>query len=166
MKSLGRASPYQADHTRPTHVQYPKSIHLQSFRQRAGYLSHRHDWVKALCLVATDDAKGLHRAIDRVYSYVPQQWCWAHKLRNSQSRGLRGGDLDEMLPFLDCPKIHRKKANTTNAIERAFREVRRKTRPMSCFQSSASVDRIVYGAIGHRNKTWDDNSLRGHTHFS
>ncbi len=75
-------------------------------------------------------------------------------------------DLEELLPFLDCPKTHWKKVRTTNAIERAFREVRRRTRPMSCFQNSASVDRIIYGVITHLNKTWEDKPLSEFTHFS
>ncbi len=75
-------------------------------------------------------------------------------------------DLDELLPFLDCPKPHWKKVRTTNAIERAFREVRRRTRPMSCFQNSASVDRIIYGVINHLNKSWEGKPLREFTHNS
>jgi transposase-like protein len=75
-------------------------------------------------------------------------------------------DLDELLPFLDCPKGHWKKVRTTNAIERAFREVRRRTRPMSCFQNSASVDRIIFGVISHLNKAWEAKPLPQFTHFS
>jgi len=76
-----------------------------------------------------------------------------------------GKDLDELLPFLNCPQAHWKKVRTTNAIERAFREVRRRTRPMSCFQNSASVDRIIYGVISHLNKTWKARPLPEFTHF-
>lgn len=54
-------------------------------------------------------------------------------------------DLEELLSFLECPLAHHRKVRTTNAIERAFREVRRRTRPMSCFNNPASVNRIVYG---------------------
>jgi len=75
-------------------------------------------------------------------------------------------DLDELLSFLDCPKEHWKKVRTTNAIERAFREVRRRTRPMSCFQNFASVDRIIFGVISHLNKTWKDKPLPQFTHSS
>ena len=47
-----------------------------------------------------------------------------------QTRAVRciEDDLDELLPFLDCPQAHWRKVRTTNAIERAFREVRRRTR--------------------------------------
>lgn len=75
-------------------------------------------------------------------------------------------DLDELLNFLDCPESHRIKVRTTNAIERSFREVRRRTRTMSCFQNSASVDRIIFGIISHLNNSWKDKPLNEFTHFS
>jgi putative transposase len=73
-------------------------------------------------------------------------------------------DLDELLTFLDSPLEHWRKIRTTNVIERAFREIRRRTRPMSCFQNSDSVDRIIYGVIAHLNKSWKDKPLLESTH--
>jgi putative transposase len=73
-------------------------------------------------------------------------------------------DLEELLTFLSCPKDHWRKVRTTNVIERAFREVRRRTRPMSCFQNSASVDRIIYGVVSHLNRNWEEKPLREFTH--
>jgi len=75
-------------------------------------------------------------------------------------------DLDELLPFLECPSNHWRKVRTTNAIERAFREVRRRTRPMSCFQNPASVDRIIYAVINHLNSSWREKPLPQFTHFA
>lgn len=68
-------------------------------------------------------------------------------------------DLDELLSFMDCPAAHRIKVRTTNAIERAFREVRRRTRTMSCFTNGNSVDRIIYGVISHLNNNWKEKLL-------
>lgn len=68
-------------------------------------------------------------------------------------------DLDELLSFLDMPREHRVKVRTTNVIERSFREVRRRTRPISCFTNTASVDRIIYGVISHLNKNWKEKPL-------
>jgi transposase-like protein len=70
-----------------------------------------------------------------------------------------GKDLDELLNFLDMPLAHRIKVRTTNAIERSFREVRRRTRPISCFTNTGSVERIVFGVISHLNKGWKDKLL-------
>ncbi|MBM4463419.1 MAG: hypothetical protein FJ012_11530, partial [Chloroflexi bacterium] len=75
-------------------------------------------------------------------------------------------DLDELLNFLKCPRDHWRKIRTTNAIERAFREVRRRTRPMSCFQNPESVDRIIYGITNHLNSTWKEKPIPQFTHFS
>lgn len=70
-----------------------------------------------------------------------------------------GKDLEELLNFFDMPLDHRIRVRTTNVIERAFREVRRRTRPMSCFTNSQSVDRIIYGIISHLNYSWMDKPL-------
>lgn len=75
-------------------------------------------------------------------------------------------DLDELLNFLDSHPAHRKKVRTTNAIERAFREVRRRTRTMSCFNNGQSVERIIFGVISHLNKNWKDKPLSEFTQDS
>jgi len=67
-----------------------------------------------------------------------------------------GKDLDELLNFFDMPSDHWIKVRTTNVIERSFREVRRRIRPMSCFTNSRSVDRIIYGVINHLNESWEE----------
>ena len=64
-------------------------------------------------------------------------------------------DLDNLLSFFNVPESHWKKVRTTNVIERAFREVRRRTRPMSSFSNLQSCDRIVYGVISHLNSSWE-----------
>lgn len=72
-------------------------------------------------------------------------------------------DLDELLNFFDVPVEHRIKVRTTNIIERAFREVRRRVRPMSCFTNSRSVDRIIFGVINHLNTVWKEKPLKEFT---
>ena len=61
-------------------------------------------------------------------------------------------DLDSLLSFFSCPEFLWKKLRTTNIIERVFREVRRRTRPMSTFNNLASVERIIF-AIFHRQNS-------------
>lgn len=63
-------------------------------------------------------------------------------------------DLEQLLAFFSCPKADWRTVRTTNAIERSFREVRRRTRPMSCFQNNASCERIIYAVISHLNQRW------------
>lgn len=93
---------------------------------------------------------------------------WASKWRAVAPRAVAclEDDLEELVSFLDRPREHWKKIRTTNVIERAFREVRRRTRPMSCFQNPASVDRIIYGVITHLNQTWKEKPLCEFTHLS
>jgi len=158
---------------------------------------------KSCRLITTDGCAGLHKALETVYPYIPEQRCWVHKLRNVSNKirrrhqkeclaGARliylakhrkeaiakykawkaawyslypeavdclGKDLDELLSFFDAPLAHRVKVRTTNVIERAFREVRRRVRPMTCFTNAASVDRIIYGVISHLNQSWKDKPL-------
>jgi transposase-like protein len=50
-------------------------------------------------------------------------------------------DLDDLLTCFRYPTIEQRKAvRTTNAIERRFREVRRRTRPMGTFQDKTSME--------------------------
>ena len=72
-------------------------------------------------------------------------------------------DLEQLLSFFDVPEGHWKKVRTTNVIERAFREVRRRTRPISSFTNPASCERIVFGVISHLNRSWERKPLREFT---
>lgn len=63
-------------------------------------------------------------------------------------------DLNEMLNFLDSPKEHWRRIRTTNVIERVFREVRRRIRPMNCFKNDASCERILYAIFFYMNRRW------------
>jgi len=75
-------------------------------------------------------------------------------------------DIEELLNFYSCPKEMRIKLRTTNVIERAFREVRRRTRPMTCFNNSQSIERIVYAVLNHLNSQWGLKPLKEFTHKS
>jgi putative transposase len=72
-------------------------------------------------------------------------------------------DLEDLRSFCALPQAHWRKIRTTNIIERAFREVRRRTRPMSSFTNPASCDRIVFGVISHLNRSWERKPLREFT---
>lgn len=159
---------------------------------------------KNLKVITVDGGKGLHRALEIVYPFIPIQLCWVHKLRNVSKRiskkyrilamkevkkiylannkkqaiqvfkdwGKKWNryipdavkcletDIDRLLPFFDCPKNHRIKIRTTNAIERCFREVRRRTRPMSCFTNYASCDRIIYSIFSYQNLKWKGKPIK------
>lgn len=46
----------------------------------------------------------------------------------------------------------RKRVRTTNAIERRFREVRRRTRPMGVMSDQTSIERILFSVFTHENR--------------
>jgi len=63
-------------------------------------------------------------------------------------------DLDDLLTCFRYTTLkERKRVRTTNAIERRFREVRRRTRPMGVFQDRTSMDRILFAVFTHENKS-------------
>lgn len=80
-------------------------------------------------------------------------------------------DLEELLNFLTIPvkKEHRnfirKRIRTTNVIERSFREVRRRTKPMSCFNNNDSLQRIMYAVFYRLNTNWKAQPLSQFTQF-
>lgn len=68
-------------------------------------------------------------------------------------------DLEDLLWFYDCPQGMWVKLRTSNIIERVFREVRRRTRPMSCFTNAKSVERIIFAIFNRQNEIWKDAPL-------
>ncbi len=104
------------------------------------------------------DAKSRKQA-ERAYSE------WAKKWKDIAPKAVRciEKDLEELLNFYDCPKEIWIKVRTTNVIERAFREVRRRTKPMTCFNNTESIERIIYAMLNHLNEQWGKKPLKEFT---
>jgi len=69
-------------------------------------------------------------------------------------------DLDDLLTCFRYKTLkERKRVRTTNAIERRFREVRRRTRPMGVFQDRTSMDLILFAVFTRENKSQGVSSL-------
>ena len=63
-------------------------------------------------------------------------------------------DLDELLAcFRYQDPAWRKSTRTTNAIERRFREVRRRTRPMGVFADRTSMERILFAVFTYESQS-------------
>ena len=61
-------------------------------------------------------------------------------------------DLEDLLTcFQFSDPDFRRAIRTTNAIERRFREVRRRTRPMGVFENRTSIERILYAVFMYEN---------------
>jgi putative transposase len=69
-------------------------------------------------------------------------------------------DLPALLTFFEFPRHLWRKLRTTNAIERCFVEVRRRTRPMVVFVNVESVDRIIYAIFSRFNEDWKTHTLK------
>lgn len=68
-------------------------------------------------------------------------------------------DLESLLSFFSCPEFLWKKLRTTNVIERVFREVRRRIRPMSTFNNLSSLERIIFAIFHRQNSLWAQEPL-------
>jgi transposase-like protein len=83
---------------------------------------------------------------------------WNNKWKESVPEAVKclEEDIEDLLTFYELPKAYWKKLRTTNPIERQFREVRRRTRPMSCFQNRNSVERIIFAIFHRQNRIWEN----------
>jgi transposase-like protein len=64
-------------------------------------------------------------------------------------------DFEQLLSFFQIKDSQLwSRLRTTNLIERAFREVRRRTRPMGVMAHTQSLQRIVYAVFHHLNQNW------------
>ena len=133
---------------------------------------HQRCWVhkmrNILERVRKRDYDAVKRAAQAIYlaGSRPQARAAFERFRRDWSQRYPGPlrqlakDLPELLTFFDFPRHLWKKLRTTNAIERCFVEVRRRTRPMVCFVNVESVDRILYSIFNRFNETWRDRTLR------
>jgi transposase-like protein len=72
-----------------------------------------------------------------------------------------GKDLFNCLHYFASDPALWKSIRTPNILERAFREVRQRTRPMNnLFTNEASSDRIMYGITEMLNKNWRGKTLK------
>ena len=70
-------------------------------------------------------------------------------------------DFEQLLTFFKIKDSRVwSRLRTTNLIERAFREVRRRTRPMGVMAHTHSLQRIVFAVFHHLNKNWSEQPLK------
>ena len=84
---------------------------------------------------------------------VAAYWRWAMAWRGRHPVLVRRleQDLDELLAVYALPEPLRVSLRTTNLLERAFRELRRRLRPVGCLSDRRSGDRIIYGQVVRLN---------------
>jgi putative transposase len=105
------------------------------------------------------------------HSATQAYWSFCQKYRKTYPGAVRSleSEIDDLLSFyqvklsakerrgLDAQELQKarealwRKIRTTNLIERAFREVKRRTRPMGVFVNRDSIERILYAVFFHLN---------------
>ena len=82
---------------------------------------------------------------------------WEEKWQIEEERAVKcmKKDLFCCLYYYDFDKSIWKSIRTTNILERAFREVRRRTRPMNLFPNGDSCVRIMYAITRMLNNNWE-----------
>jgi transposase-like protein len=109
-------------------------------------------------------AKKIYLAASRAdAAAVYKDWAASFKDKYPKAVACLEKDIDNMIVFFDFKEGIRVKIRTTNVIERSFREVRRRTRPIGCFENQSSLNRILFGIVSGYNKNWKDKPLREFT---
>jgi len=65
-------------------------------------------------------------------------------------------DLDACLSFLRCPPLHHTRIRTTNLIERAFEEQRRRTKTIPRFWDEKSCLKLVFATLMQASERWQN----------
>jgi transposase-like protein len=123
--------------------------------------------------VREKDREAVKRKLRRIYDAknivearkAARRFATAFEKRYTKAVDCLRRDLDELLTFyiFDDPNW-RRKTRTTNAIERRFREVRRRTRPMGVFSDKTSIERILYAVFTNENRQQGVTTLFAVTH--
>jgi putative transposase len=114
--------------------------------------------LQSLCI---NQARDIYNAIDaKIALKTFKSWAKTWQPIAPKAVTCLNEDIFDLLNFFNEPEHMWKKLRTSNIIERCFREVRRRTRPMSCFQNSESVQRIIYAIFYRQNKIWENKTLK------
>ena len=95
-------------------------------------------------------------------------WRWARRWRGSYPKAVRciEKDLEELLAHMREPQSLRPTLRTTNPIERAFKEVKKRTRHMSVINSDEPLERIALSTLNCLNIHWKRHPLTTSTQNS
>jgi len=97
---------------------------------------------------------------------VAREWArrWKRKAPKAVECLMEG--LDDLLVYMDVPEKDWKAVRTTNVIERSFREVRRRIKPMTIFSNNKSCDRILVCIFNKLNGRWKKRRTRKKTNLT
>lgn len=115
------------------------------------------------------DQPAVKKALNRI-SHAPNRreatqayWRFSSRFTQAYPRAVAclKKDFDQLLSFFQIKNSQLwSRLRTTNLIERAFREVRRRTRPMGVMAHTQSLQRIVFAVFNHLNQNWSQHPLK------
>ena len=111
--------------------------------------------------------RAIYRARTR-RAAVHAYWRWARTWRAGHPGLVRAleRDLDELLAVFAVAAPLRASLRSTNLLERAFRELRRRLRPIGALSDRRSADRILYGQVLRLNDLLASRPLAAFTQES
>ena len=121
------------------------------------------------------DQPAVKRALNRISHAANQReatqayWRFASRWRKAYPKAVAclEKDLDDLLTFFQVKNQKLwSRIRTTNLIERAFREVKRRTRPMGVMANKRSLQRIVFAVFHHLNLKWSQRPIKEFTQNS
>jgi putative transposase len=119
--------------------------------------------------VKKKDQQAVKKALNRISHGANHReateayWRFASRWRKAYPKAVAclEKDLDQLLSFFQIKNSQLwSRLRTTNLIERAFREVRRRTRPMGVMAHIQSLQRIVFAVFHHLNLNWSQQTLK------
>lgn len=138
-------------------MMYPDALHQRCWAHKLRNVSDK--LPRKLQDACIGEARDIYNAENYSIAVVAyKRWIKRWKFAAPSAVKCLDDDIEELLNFYKCPKELWKKIRTTNIIERCFREVRRRTRTMSCFQNTESIERIIYAIFHRMNKKWGNES--------
>ncbi|HSE91454.1 MAG TPA: IS256 family transposase [Candidatus Binatia bacterium] len=119
--------------------------------------------------VKKKDQRAVKKALNRISHGANHReatqayWRFASRWRKTYPKAVAclAKDLEQLLSFFQIKNSQLwSRLRTTNLIERAFREVRRRTRPMGVMAHIQSLQRIVFAVFHHLNQNWSQQPLK------
>ena len=143
---------------------WPAVAHQRCWAHKLRNLENQLKASQKPCL---EEAKLIYQAAHRTEA-IARFRLWKRRWQkiNPKAVACLERDLEELLAFFDCPKIHWKRLRSTNVIERLFVEVRRRIRTMCAFTTRDSCERILFSVFDRMNHHWTRHPLPAFTQNS
>jgi putative transposase len=147
-------------------IVYPKTLLQRCWAHKAR---------NVLDKVKKKDQLAVKKALNRISHAANRReaaqayWRFSSRWRKAYPRAVAclKKDFDQLLSFFAIKNSRLwSRLRTTNLIERAFREVRRRTRPMGVMAHTQSLQRIVFAVCHHLNTNWSLDPIKEFTHNS